>query len=195
MKALLLCSTILLTVSGFYQHKDKAERPPLRCRPYVKTEVAEGITLKLPVSFVAMTESVLSQKYLSARGPIAAYTSQDQQTDLTVNTSNARWQANDLPMLQNFYRSNISALYDEVDFLKEGIEEINGKDFAVFEFISLVLPEENTLSMQKPVRKYTYIAYTIHNGKTYVFNFTAPAQQQKQWQETAIIIINSIKLQ
>ncbi len=184
MKALLLCSTILLTVTGFYQHKDK----------YVKTEVAEGITLQLPESFTAMTESLLSQKYLSGRRPLAAYTSPDQQADLAVNTSNARWQADDLPMLQNFYKANIESLYDEVKFLKEGIEKINGKDFVLFAFVSLVLPEEGTLTMQQPVRKYTYIAYTIHKGKTYVFNFTAPAQQQAQWQVTAETIVNSIKL-
>lgn len=185
MKVLLLGSALLLTVVGFGQHQDK----------YVKATVAEGVTLRLPASFVPMTEDMLNQKYLSARPPVAAYTSPDQQADLAVNTSNARWEANDLPMLQRFYRSNIQALYDEVEFQQEGIEQINGKDFAVFEFVSLVLPEEDALASQAPLSKYTYIAYTLYEGKTYVFNFTAPAQQQEAWQETAHQIIHSIQLQ
>lgn len=184
MRALLLWPAILLTVSGFYQS----------ATDYVKKEVAEGITLSLPKSFVPMPENLIDQKYLSARKPIAAYTSENQQVDLGINTSNARWQADDLPMLQSFYRSSIMALYDEVNFLKEDIEKINGKDFAVFEFVSLVRPEENALTAQRPIRKYTYIQYTVHNGKTYIFNFNCPTEQQSQWQEAAKTIMQSVKI-
>lgn len=161
---------------------------------YVKTEMGEGITLKVPESFVPLADNLMEQKYLSSRKPIALYTNENQQVDLGVNTSNARWRANDLPMLQSFYRSNIMALYDEVTFMKEAIEKVNGKDFAVFEFVSLVRPEENALTAQRPIRKYTYIQYAIHNGKSYVFNFTCPAEQQSQWQEVAKTIMESVKI-
>lgn len=184
MRALLLLSVVFLTVSSFYQPAND----------YVKTEVAEGITLSLPRSFIPVPENMIDQKYLSARKPIAAYTSEDQSADLGINTSNARWQADDLPMLQSFYRSSIMALYDEVNFLKEDIAKINGKDFAVFEFVSLVRPAENALATQRPIRKYTYIQYTLHNGKTYVFNFNCPAEQQSQWQETASTIMQSVRI-
>lgn len=184
MRALLVLPTILLIVSSFYQPAND----------YVTTEVAEGITLSLPKSFAPVPENQIDQKYLSARKPIAAYTSEDQQVGLGINTSNARWQADDLPMLQSFYRSSIMALYDEVTFLKEDIAKINGKDFAIFEFVSLVRPAENTLAAQRPIGKYTYIQYTLHNGKTYVFNFNCPAEQQSQWQETAKTIMGSVKI-
>ncbi len=161
---------------------------------YVKTEVGEGITLKVPESFAPLPDNLMEQKYLSARKPIALYTNENQQVDVGVSTSNARWQANDLPMLQSFYRSNIMALYDEVAFNKEALEKVNGKDFAVFEFVSLVRPEEDALTAQRPIRKYTYIQYTIHNGKSYVFTFNCPAEQQSQWQEVAKTIMESVKI-
>lgn len=167
---------------------------PLPQNDYVSVEIAQGITLNLPKSFVPMPEAVMDRRYLSARKPLAAYISPDQQADLSVNTSNARWQAGDLPMLQNFYRANILSLYDEVTFIKESLEKINGKDFAVFEFLSIVRPEEDALTPQQPVKKYTYIQYTIYDGKTYVFNFNSPADRRDQWEETAKTIMESIKL-
>lgn len=175
---------VFLTTSSFYQAGND----------YVKTEIAKGITMSLPKTFAPMSESQLHEKYFSAREPIAAYISEDQQTDLGVNTSNARWQASDLPMLQSFYRASILSLYDEVDFLKEGIEEVNGKDFAVFEFVSIVRQEEDALTAQRPIQKYTYIQYTIHNGKAFVFNFNCPAGQQSHWQQTAKTIMESVKI-
>lgn len=180
----MLWLVIFMMASGFYQAGDD----------YVKTEIAKGITVNIPKSFTPMTESKLNEKYYSARKPLAAYISEDQRADLGVNTSNARWQADDLPMLQNFYRASIMSLYDEVDFLNEEIENINGKDFAVFEFISVVREDENALTVKRPIRKYIYIQYTVHKGKTFVFSFSAPAEQQSRWQEPARTIMESVKI-
>lgn len=184
MKYNLLWLVIFMMNSGLYQISND----------YVKTEIGEGITMNIPKSFTSMSENQLNEKYYLARKPLAAYISEDQRTDLVVNTSNARWQADDLPMLQNFYRSSIVSLYDEVDFLNEKIESINGKDFAVFEFVSVVREDENALTSKRPIRKYTYIQYTVDKGKTFVFSFSTPAEQQSRWQETARTIMESVKI-
>ena len=161
---------------------------------FVKTEIYEGVTIKLPKSFHPMSEAVLRRNYLSARLPLAAYTGEDEQVTLGMNTSNTQWQAKDLQMLQNFYRSSILELYDEVKFIQDSLVTIQGKPFATFEFIGTVRGEEGALTSQAPLKNYVYVQYTIYQEKTYVFDFTCPARQQSKWQSAARTIMGSVVL-
>ena len=162
----------------------------------VRTEIYQGITVSMPKSFRPMSEALVQERYLAARRPLAAYTGPNQQVAFGLNVSNTRWQAGDLEMLKDFYRASVLELYDEVDFIKEGIEEINGKSFAVFEFVSVVRPDEDDMSItnRKPIRQYTYIQYTIHNDKTWVFDFSVPARAQNEWQATAQEMMSSVRM-
>lgn len=161
---------------------------------FVKTEIYEGVTVKLPKSFHPMSEAVLRRNYLSARPPLAAYTGEDEQVIFGMNTSNTQWQAKDLQMLQNFYRSTILELYDEVKFMQDSLIPLQGKPFATFEFIGTVRGEEGALTSQAPLKNYVYVQYTIYEEKTYVFDFTCPVRHQSQWQSTAHTIMESITL-
>ena len=133
---------------------------------------------------------------MAARRPLAAYTDPNQQIAFGLNVSNTRWQPGDLAMLKDFYRASLLELYDEVEFITESVEEINKREFAVFEFVSVVRPDENETSFinQKPIRQYTYVQYTIHKKKTWVFDFSVPAQAQTEWQETAQKMMSSVRM-
>ena len=160
----------------------------------VKVEVSENITVNLPQSFQPMTEDQMLRKFESARPPVAAYTSADQRADFSVSTSATRWQSSDLPILKDFYRSSLLELYDEVDFLDEGLREVDGVQVAFFELTSLVKEDENAVVPKPPVQMYTFIQYTIHNEKTLIFTFSSPLRQQSQWQPIAQEIMSSVKL-
>lgn len=162
----------------------------------VRTEIYEGISVELPQSFRPMSEALLQEKYLAARRPLAAYTDPNRQVAFGLNVSNTRWQAGDLAMLKDFFRASLLELYDEVNFIKEEIEEIDGQSFAVFEFVSVVRPGEDEMSVinQKPIRQYTYIQYTIHDQKTWIFDFSVPARAQDEWQETAQEMMSSVRM-
>lgn len=162
----------------------------------VRTEIYKGVSIELPKSFRPMSEALLQEKYLAARRPLAAYTDPNQQVAFGLNVSNTRWQAGDLAMLKDFYRASLLELYDEVNFLNESIEEVNGRKYAVFEFISVVRPDEDETSFinQQPIRRYTYVQYTIHNKKTWVLDFSVPARAQAEWQETAQQMMVSVKM-
>ena len=162
----------------------------------IRTDIYEGISVSVPKSFRPMPEALLREKYVAARQPLAAYTDPNQQVTFGLNVSNTRWQADDLAILKDFYRASLLELYDEVDFINESVEEINGREFAVFEFVSVVRPDENETSFinQKPIRQYTYVQYTIHNKKTWVFDFSVPAQMQAEWQETAGKMMSSVRM-
>ena len=162
----------------------------------VRTDIYEGISVSLPKSFRPMPDALLGEKYVAARRPLAAYTDPNQQVAFGLNVSNTRWQAGDLAILKDFYRASLLELYDEVDVINESVEEVNGREFAVFEFVSVVRPDEDETSFinQKPIRQYTYVQYTIHNQKTWVFDFSVPARAQAEWQETAGKMMSSVRM-
>ncbi len=99
-------------------------------------------------------------------------------------------------MLKDFYRASLLELYDEVKFLTEAVEEVNGQPFAVFEFVSVVRPAEDETSFtnQKPIKRYTYVQYTIHHEKTWVFDFSVPARDQTTWQPVAQHLMGSVRM-
>ena len=176
------CLSILSTSFRIYEDK------------FIRVEVSEDISVSLPESFQAMTEEQMQRKFLSARPPLAAYTSPDQVADFGISAANTRWQANDLPILKDFYRSSLLELYDEVDFLEEGIRTVDGVEMAFFEFTSVVKEDENAVVPKSPVRTYTYAQYAIHQDKALVFTFSCPLRRQSQWQPTAQKVMTSVKL-
>jgi len=162
---------------------------------FVKIEIGSGISLKLPESFQPMPEDEMARKYISTRKPVAVFMSADRQADFGINISITQWDPLDLPIMKDFYKATIMELHSDVDFIREEIVSVNGKDFAVLEFTSLVKDEDNTLGTTKPpVQKYNYIQYTIFDKKTFVYNFNCPAHQQARFRDTAREIMNSIEM-
>ncbi len=173
-----------LLTSDFHTVEDK----------FIRVEISEKISVSLPESFQPMTEDQMRRKFLSARPPLAAYTSANQLADFTVGASNTRWQTTDLPILKDFYRSSLLELYDEVDFIDEGVRSVDDVQVAYFEFTSVVKSDEDALTPKPPVHRYTYAQYTIHQDKALVFTFSCPRQRQSQWQSIAQKVMESVKL-
>jgi hypothetical protein len=161
---------------------------------YRQVEATKNITLAVPSDFQPMTDDQIADKYFTNRRPVAMFTDPRNIVDLGVNESQTEWSEADLLILKDFYKANISGLYTEVNYLRDGLEEINGRSYAVFEFESTVADEDNAFSQKPAIRKYTYIQYTIVNGKSWVFNFTVPLRNKEQWQPIAGEIMNSIKI-
>ncbi len=181
---LISCYFIIAIISGFRPTEDK----------FIRVDISEEISVSLPESFKVMTADQMQQKFLSARPPLAAYTSPNQLADFSVSAANTRWRADDLPMLKDFYRSSLLELYDEVDFLDEGIREVDNTQVAYFEFTSMIKQDEDAIVPKPPVHRYTYAQYTIRQNKAIVFTFSCPRQRQTQWQPTAQKVMKSVKL-
>lgn len=166
----------------------------VQSQSYMQVEATKNITLAVPSDFQPMTDDQIADKYFTNRRPVAMFTDPRNVVDLGVNESQTEWSEEDLVILKDFYKANISGLYTEVNYLREGLEEINGRSYAVFEFESIVKDEDNAFSQKSEIRKYTYIQYTIVNGKSWVFNFTVPIRDKPQWQPIAGEIMNSVKI-
>jgi hypothetical protein len=157
----------------------------------VKAKLDDNIIVKVPNNFIPMTDEDKAQRYESSRLPIALYSDEDRLVDFGVNRSFSIWQESDLDLMLEFYEASIIELYDKVEFDKMGIEEVNGRQFVVFEFESVVYPEND---FQRNIAKYTYLMYTLNKGTTYLFNFTCEKSVKNLWQGTAREMMSSIKI-
>lgn len=160
-----------------------------------KTKVTKEITLKIPASFSPTLQADRINRYVSYRTPIAMYSSQDRLVDFGINENSSPWVNGDLNILMSFYKANISNLFTEVNFLKEGVETIGNRNFVVFEFTSKVSDEDRTFGgVGSAVSKYTLILYTIRNDKVLLFNFSCPKAATAQWRATANEMMASIRI-
>jgi hypothetical protein len=160
----------------------------------VKTKITEGIVVTLPDQFFPMTPEDITQRFPSVRAPLGAYTTEDRVIDFSVNISATQWPDTDLEMSQKFFKAGIYNLYDKVEMVSEGIQDIHKKKFIFFEFDSRTNPERRVEGNSSPLLKYTYIQYLIEPKRTLVFTFSCPRENKPEWQEKAHEIMKSIRV-
>lgn len=180
---LLIAIALFIQISGI-----TAQDAELR-----KTDINEEITLSVPLDFVPMGPQDIRNKFISYREPLAGFTSQDRSTDLVVNVSKTPWSNQDMELLKDFYENNIRNLFDEVEFHRNQLELINGRNYAAFEFTSTVKGDPNSLRNKSPVHDYRYVLYTVQDFEVYVFTFYCPARFKDRWQTTAEEIMTNIQ--
>lgn len=159
-----------------------------------RVKVNKSISLKAPTSFIPLSEGELAGRFVTARTPIAMYTSDDLTMELGVNATSNRWPEGDLEIIQSFYKASIANLFTEVKFIQEDIREIDGRKFIAFEFVSKVSDDGNTFGGVGTISKYTFIQYTIVDERVLLFNFTCPSRKRQEWQPVAREIMASIKI-
>ncbi|MDH5474599.1 MAG: hypothetical protein OEX22_02795 [Cyclobacteriaceae bacterium] len=157
----------------------------------VKTKFNDNISGIVPQSFVIMTQGDIIRRIPSSHTPLAAYTDEARLMDFSINVSVSKWKKDDIHIAKDFFKATVFHLYDEVNLIKEEMKIINGKQFAIFEFESLLKGDGIS---KKNLRKYTYIQYTIQGNNAYVFSFNAPLQLKQKWQPVAAEMMNNIKM-
>lgn len=178
----ILIFLLLFTLLGFAPDKLK------------KTKVAEGITILLPEELSPMTPDDIILRYPSVRAPLASYTDLNRTLDFSINISATQWPDANLEMAQKFFKAGITSLFDRVDFLDEGIHEVNKKKLIFFEFESRVNGNRMTLGEQQPVFHYTYIQYLVEPERTLVISFNCPKSTREDWQVKVHKMMKSIKI-
>jgi hypothetical protein len=157
----------------------------------VKVKIADNVNCLLPANFYSMNDGDIVTRMPTNIKPLAAYSGESRLVDFVVTSASSRWRSEDINIAKDFYKANITHLYDQVEFTKEEVMTINNKEFAVFEFTSLLKGDDIS---KKSIRKYGYIQYAIVDGQTMVFSFNAPYQIRDKWSSTAQDIMNSIKI-
>ena len=161
---------------------------------YYRTRITRELSLLVSTDLVPVPPDELATKFISYRAPLAAYTNLNTDVEFGINTSVSRWRESDIELMKSFYKTNIINLYDEVEFLSEDIHLINRRNFIVFEYLSTLLPEEESVIHQAPIHKYTYVQYTIVRGTVYVFDFTSPPDQSSFWRPAVEKMMESVRI-
>lgn len=160
----------------------------------VKTKVNDEITVSLPADFFAMTPEDIAQRLPSVRAPIGAYTNQDRIVDFSVNVSATQWPDADIEIAAKFFKSALYNLYDKVDMISEGTQEIHKKKYICFEFESRINANRRVEGGSEPILKYTRIQYLVEPGRTLVFSFSLPRTLREDWQEVSGQVMKSIRV-
>jgi hypothetical protein len=155
------------------------------------TKLSSGLTVGVPVGFSALPDDGIAVKYPSPRKPLAVFTNPSGRVDFSVAVRPTTFESMDYGVLIKIYKASIQRLYSKVDFIKEDIRTVNGRDFILFEFVSTVTDTRRN-SQLAPIKKYQTVQYTIQKDQMYVFTFVAPAEEQKQWQPMAEAVMSGI---
>ncbi|MGB3618978.1 MAG: hypothetical protein WBA12_12735 [Catalinimonas sp.] len=163
--------------------------------PLVKTKLTDEVTMELPADFLPVAEQDRYNRSASHRPPERMFTDPTGRVDFSYNTTqNFQWREQDLAILQSFYRSTILTLYTEVEFLREERPRIDGRPYIVFEFVSTLTEGSGELGGRRPISKYNYVQYTLHEDWILVFSFSAPADRRAYWQPLAGRFMNTVRV-
>ena len=165
-------------------------------------KLVDGISVQLPKDFVIMSDDDIAVKYPSTKKPVALYTSLDRTADFGLNISKSRWSGVDIDLLHKIYKSTILESYDTVTFLKDTVEYIDGRPYAVFEFISTFDKTTKYQYFQFTILAQTKVEAQTETGDLLpgnanhivIFNITAPSNEQKKWQPIAKASMASIHI-
>ena len=88
---------------------------------WVKTHLADGVTVSVPDLLTPMTPEDMAQRFPSVRAPLGAFTNADRLADFSVNISATNWPDGDVELARKFFKASLSNLYDRVDMIGEGV--------------------------------------------------------------------------
>ena len=156
-------------------------------------KLASGLSVGVPAGFAPLPDDGIAVKYPSPRKPLAVYSNPSGRVDFSVAVRPTTFESMDYAVLLKIYKSSIQRLYTKVDFLKEDIRTVHGRDFIYFEFVSSVSDTRRN-SQLAPIKRYQAVQYAIQGTQLYIFTFVAPAEEQAQWQPTAQAVMGAITM-
>jgi hypothetical protein len=153
-----------------------------------RVKLREGISAKLPNNFYKMSNEDIVERYRSYKLPIAMFSSQDRLMEFGLSISDNFWGGNDLELLMEFQKSNLAALFDDIEFKDSGIKKVHKYDMAFFEI--------NTASKfsRSFEKKFTLLHYAVVDNRVLVFNFSCPAERKDELRSVAWQIMESLKI-
>lgn len=158
-----------------------------------KTQITKEVSIMLPRDFTPLPDDGIARKYPAANRPVAVYSSPNGQVDFSMTQKRSQFGAQDLKMLRDVYKANLLERFTKVDFIRDEVATINGRDYIVFEFVS-VMADERSGSHLSPVQKYSIMQYTVQGNQLMVFSMHMPFMMKNNWQDTAREIMGSVRI-
>lgn len=154
-----------------------------------KQKLTDYLSMEVSTELQQMTQQELSAKFLGARIPDVAMTDDQSAVEFTITASPTFWQDGDVGLLKEFYDSSIPPLFQEIDFSQKELVELNGKEFAAYQFDGKPDVEGNRSAEQR----FTYLLYTIHKNGLVTISFSCPPYLKNKWQPIAQKMLETTK--
>lgn len=154
-----------------------------------KQKLTDYLSMEVSTELRKMTQQELSAKFLGARIPDVAMTDEQSAVEFTVTASPTFWQEGDVALLKEFYDSSIPNLFQDIDFSQKELVNLNGKEFAAYQFVGKPEVEGNRSAEQR----YTYLLYTIHRNGLVTISFSCPPYLISEWKPIAQKMFETIK--
>lgn len=158
-----------------------------------KYQITKEVSVMLPRDFAPMPDDGIARKYPAANKPVAVYSSPNGQVDFSMAQKRSQFGQQDLHMLRDIYKANLMERFTKVDFIRDEVANINGRDYIVLEFVSVMADERNATHMS-PVQKYSIMQYSIKGNQLMVFSLHMPFMMKNDWQNTAREIMGSLRV-
>ncbi|WP_237587096.1 hypothetical protein [Pontibacter russatus] len=158
-----------------------------------KVQITKELSVMLPQDFTPLPIEEIAREYPASVEPLAVYTSPNGQVDFSVTQKPTQFRQQDLDMLREFYKANLLETFSKIDFIRQEVTQVKGKDFIVFEFVSTVADERGVTNLA-PVKKYSIVQYTIAGDQLLIFTLHVPFMMKNDWQQPAREIMSSIAL-
>lgn len=166
-----------------------------------KFQVSKEIAVMLPSDFSPLPDEGIARKYPASTKPLAVYSSPNGQIDFSVNQKGSQFRPQDLNMLREFYKASLVERFSKVDFIRQEVTSVKGRDYLVFEYVSS-LADDRQGGTLAPVQKYSIIQYTIiendpttvRDNQLLVFSFHAPFNMKNDWQQAAREMMGSVNI-
>ena len=175
----------------------------------LKKVKAGNVSLQVPEAFEEVDEQTRSGEYSGKSAPIAVYRSPRDKSAITiyhtadsVRAKTIKYQKQkgatlkfdrDLQMEYAFKKSSFSGKFKEINFIQDGIANVNGKDFIYFEFDG-VIEATDRLGRQSLTKVYNYMLYTYVKENIYSINFICKGDLKEDYQKTIQKVMQTVKV-
>ncbi|RUA32715.1 MAG: hypothetical protein DSY77_11525 [Bacteroidetes bacterium] len=146
--------------------------------------LGDKVEILVPSDFEIMSIEAISRKYPSKNRPTLVFTDGTSSINLAVNHTSNRITNNELPQALPVFVNQFENIYPTIQWYRKEMSVLNGKEFAVMEFIS---PSSDS-------NIYNLMFFTELEGRLLIFSFNCTVENQKEWKSKAQKIMKSTKL-
>tara|TARA_B100000809_G_scaffold239100_1_gene260370 strand:+ start:2014 stop:2607 length:594 start_codon:yes stop_codon:yes gene_type:complete len=170
---------------------------------------AGDVSMQVPDAFEEVDEQTRRGEYSGKNAPIAVYRSPRDKSAITiyhtadsVRAKTIKYQKQkgatlkfdrDLEMEYAFKKSSFSGKFKELNFIQDGIANVNGKDFIFFEFDG-VIEATDRMGRQSLTKVYNYMLYTYVKEDIYSINFICKGDLKEDYQKTIQEVMKTVKI-
>ncbi len=142
----------------------------------------EKIILRLPKDFWIMPPETVALKYPAERRPGLVYTNETGTVNITFSHTQTTLENDGVQRFRDYIIKTIRKIQPAVEWVADGLKNINEKNIGYFEFIAPALD----------TNIYNFLSVTELNKQALIINFNCPEEEMDEWRPIAKGILDTL---